>query len=365
MEKIYATKINPCPICGKEDWCCFIPSDQSVCLEDGLYICNRSQTKADIISPINGSIYLYRKDTINGDGIYIKEEVQQQKREDRKSSKNVSKPIIKRKEEAKGNIARANKELDYIYRKFLSMLTLKQQHKKILLEEGWSEELITRSLFCSIPEYKPYYVKELLKSEELKGVPGFYYSKEHWSFVGKSGILMPLYDIKNQIFRLRIRDDNPELDDKGKEKNKYKNFASHGIGGCQAGLQIGIIQKEGNRKEEFYITEGEKKALVGNYCLNRRVVNLTGVNCFRFLLEANGSEEAMLSYLIKTGAKIPIVAFDADKRDNPAVWKAHNKLIQLLKGYFQIVGVANWNSGFGKGLDDILLTGILPNIIYV
>lgn len=62
---------------------------------------------------------------------------------------------------------------------------------------------------------------------------------------------------------------------------------------------------------------------------------------------------------------MPIVAFDADKRVNPAVWKAHNYLIELLKEYFPVVGVANWNAGFGKGLDDILLTGILPNIEYV
>lgn len=365
MKKIYATKKNPCPICGKEDWCCFIPSDQSTCLEDGLYICNRTLTKADIISPINGSIYLYKKDSINGDEIYVKKEVQQQKKEDRKSSKKITKPIIKRKEEPKSNLPRSNEELNRVYRKFLSMLSLKKKHKKMLLEEGWNEALIAKSFFCSIPEYKSYYVKKLLESEDLKGVPGFYFSKEHWSFVGKSGILMPLYDSKNQIFRLRIRDDNPELDDKGKEKNKYKNFASHGTGGCQAGLQIGIVQKEADKKEEFYITEGEKKALIGNYYLNQRVVNLTGVNCSRFLLEPNGTEEPILSYLIRTGAKVPIVAFDADKRVNPAVWKAHNYLIEVLKEYFPVVGVANWNAGFGKGLDDILLTGILPNIEYV
>jgi len=79
---------------------------------------------------------------------------------------------------------------------------------------GASREKITKSL--------------LQEFGSLRGVPGFYendYGK--WTFAGACGILIPLFDHENNLYRLRIRLDHPEIDENGKEKNKYNNFSSY------------------------------------------------------------------------------------------------------------------------------------------
>lgn len=361
MEAVYAKKNHPCPICGKQDWCCFLPSRKLELAGDGLYICRRSQTKSDIVSPVNGSVYQYIKDTINGDGIYVLEEVA--------INRTPTVPIIRRNKKAIDKEPLDNKKLDAVYRRFLGLLYLDEGHYKYFLNQGWDASMIKESLYRSKPGNRSkQFIMDKLRQDfsTLDGVPGFYKAGDDWTFDSReSGILMPLMDTKGQIFRLRQRLDYPEVDEKGKEKNKYKNFASWGESGCSAGMQIGIIENPGDEKETFYITEGEKKAFVGNHYMHTRIVNLTGVNCFRYLLEPNGTEEPILDYLIRTGGKIPIVAFDSDIINNPKVKQAQEALIRLLKNQFDKVGIAAWNSGFGKGLDDILLAGIIPNINYV
>lgn len=85
--------------------------------------------------------------------------------------------------------------------------------------------------------------------------------------------------------------DYPELDENGKEKNKYKNFSSYYkvqlndgsfknalLDGCRAGSHIGFFSNL--QKDNYtvcYITEGEKKSMFTNYVLHNPVISLPRV----------------------------------------------------------------------------------------
>lgn len=386
MGGIYATKQKPCPICGRIDWCTFLPGKSAITQEDGLYICRKCQSTWDVISPVDGMIYHFVGITSNGDGMYVNLEVQDLKNAEWKQNKMNNKPsipaipVMKAKHEIPPILPLENKSLGGIYKSFLMKLQLNSFHKKYLKEEGWEDALIKKSMFRSIPsgKDKERIAYELIKEfGSLKGVPGFYLSKNRYTFAGSAGILMPLYDVESQIFRLRIRKDKPEIDNNGKEKNKYGNFSScimeekDGViqnvylEGCQAGPQIGVYKQVVKSKELFFITEGEKKSIVANEILKALIVNLTGVSYCDFITRPNGTEVSILSYLIQNEYQVPVIAFDADKRWNKKVLQCEENLVMLLKQHFPKVAIADWNPGFGKGLDDILLTGIRPNIRFV
>ncbi|MCM1561698.1 MAG: DUF3854 domain-containing protein [Butyrivibrio sp.] len=210
----------------------------------------------------------------------------------------------------------------------------------------------------------------------LKGVPGFYESADGtWTFSGASGILLPLFDCDKNLYRLRLRLDHPEVDENGKEKNKYNNFSSyHEVmtpgntikngykNGCRSGSHMGLY--ESPCKDDYtvcYITEGEKKALFANHVLHNPVVSIPGVNSFAKVLETFGTDHNVLDYLKAKGCRILVIAYDSDKYVNEAVLMYEQRLAKLLTTHDFQIALAYWNPGFGKGLDDILSLDVRPN----
>ena len=112
-----------------------------------------------------------------------------------------------------------------------------------------------------------------------------------------------------------------------------------------------------------YITEGEKKAIVANYFFNCIVISLPGVNSYMKLEQTTSSGQSWLDFLKHIGCKNIIVAYDADKNTNESVALYERKLVELLKGHEFLTYIANWNFGFGKGLDDILVLGLRPMLV--
>ena len=86
-------------------------------------------------------------------------------------------------------------------------------------------------------------------------------------------MLIPIYDTDGMLYRIRLRLDHPGKDEKGKEKDKYKNFSSfypskdsnnilsnEYLNGCRAGSHIGFyFHPSTDDPGVCYITEGEKK----------------------------------------------------------------------------------------------------------
>lgn len=65
------------------------------------------------------------------------------------------------------------------------------------------------------------------------------------------------------------------------------------------------------------------------------------------------------------GCKSAVVAYDADKNVNEHVHRHEKKLVALLKNHSFHTYIGSWNPGFGKGLDDILVLGVKPQVFPV
>lgn len=408
MERaVSVSRHDRCPICGKSDWCRFLPANSSI-PGARMVNCKRDTICQDQVSSVDNRTYVFVKKCNDQSSLYIAEEIQKKEKEiwlkengygvrrrrERTATKDERQPVVQPKSEpveVEGACKPLpDQKLDAIYRKFLSLLKLSPVHRNYLLKEKWAVQLIEQSLARSLPSAKEHssttggrYFKsrkeitEMLVREfkDLKGVPGFYEIDGEWTFAGKQGLIFPLYNRKGQIYRLRIRVDYPEIDEKGKAKNKYHNFSSYReekrkdgtlynyyLNGTQANSQIGFYNQFTKDSYVVYITEGEKKSLVANYVLGQPVICVPGVNSFGKLFEPDESGISIIDYVIERGAKVFVIAYDADKAINAKVLQCESALVERLREKGVQIALADWNMGFGKGLDDILGIGIRPNL---
>lgn len=403
MERaVSVSRHDRCPVCGKSDWCRFLPAKAP---GSRLVNCKRDTQYKDLVSSVDGRTYVFIKVCNDRSSLYIDEESQKREREIWREEHGYKGKGPNRRQALVRNIVRdeekiaieglsdplPDERLDKIYRMFLSLLELNPMHKEYLLREKWPEKLIKMSLARSLPSAKEYRNKasfvdrkalsrkeiaeELVKEfGTLEGVPGFFVKDGQWTCAGKQGLLFPLYNRKGEIFRLRIRVDYPDRDENGKIKNKYHNFSSfreerkedgtlynYYSRGTQAKSHVGFYNQFTKDTYAVYITEGEKKSLVANYVLGQPVLCVPGVNSFGKLFEPDASGVSMIDHAINLGAKVFIVAYDSDKSVNAKVLECETALVERLKEKKVQIGLAYWNIGFGKGLDDILGTGIRPN----
>jgi len=386
------TKQYPCPICGKTDWCSFLQPDTAAYPGQLLCVCRRIQA-SEITSSINGKTYYSVKELSDGSILYT--DVKKDAEKDSHAKGYVYTPLKPSvKPEDISNPPLPNEELDKVYRDFMAQLSLSEKHLKKLLDDGWTKKLVKDSQIRSLSFVKKFDKDKGIYSDQymrrricnaltkkygtLAGVPGFYQLDDgHWSFVGKSGMLIPVFDRNRKIYRLRLRLDKPEVNEKGKEMNKYKNFSSYKEendengntyniynNGCRSGSNISIYYSPTlDDTYLFYVTEGEKKAIVANHLLKVIVICLPGTGTYSKLTDKDSSGMSCLDYLKSLGCTAAAVAYDADKLVNEAVQRHEKNLVKLLKENGFTSYVTRWNAGFGKGLDDILLLGIRPELI--
>jgi len=221
------TKNNPCPICGKPDWCGFMPASNG----GYLLICQRDTEKANAIGR-DGNFYVVVG--VSQSGATIFEEANQRRQKELARKGRSHDYEFKQTPEPKTLAVfdqvevLPNKKLHQIYKTMMSFLTLEPSHQEYLKKEGWTDELIKKYGIVSFPEkdylrfkYRkdtnsknPYrkklarMVMDELGLDSLRGVPGAYRDKNGcWTFAGRSGIIFPLLDIHKNIYRLRIRMD--------------------------------------------------------------------------------------------------------------------------------------------------------------
>lgn len=291
------SKNEPCPICGKPDWCSIQEVNSSV----QLHYCRRVLSGIDIISPVNNREYVFIKQTKDGSCLYKDREQYDTDRDEwllqnsgyhqnyqpkKRSKQSLPKQCETHVDSKTLSVpVKSNHELDLIYRSFLKHLYLNKMHIRYLTKEGWSRELIQRSMLRSLPidhsSHSNSYERERITLElihefgSVQGVPGFYQKPDKkWTFTGSSGILIPQYDHNHCLYRLRIRLDHPQVDDSGKEKNKYNNFSSYFeaktkdgilvnayINGCRSGSHIGLYDNPALMTTPSAISQKAKKRL--------------------------------------------------------------------------------------------------------
>ncbi|MBI9013819.1 MAG: DUF3854 domain-containing protein [Clostridiales bacterium] len=404
MKKV--TRHNPCPICGKPDWC--FTSTSTYTFEEGpdedfdFLGCRR--TTLDQVAGEDGNYYVFTKES-KKDGMSIYEEVHQRARrfkrmgidENIKVSSDYQVKTSKKRISVSDNNLAAVEKRDEVYRYFLELLQLEDEHRKGLYHEGWDLDQIEGSMFKSVPP-NGYTISQLIKKKksgaelteyemsslnrknltrkkiseklylkfgDLTGVPGFYlkhsnYNNEnYWTFTGGQGMIMPMFDIHGKIYGLRVRVDNTE-------KNKYKWFSSfyekldseneteqyfknvYANGSTQP-LQISYRFPD-VQTNFLVVTEGEKKQWIVVDNKGLACANIPGVSSFSTIIKD-------IDKLKEMGIKFIIIAYDADKSENTHVLTAELKLIKaLLEAGFEIY-IAGWDEKLGKGIDDVLLSG--------
>lgn len=389
------SRIQPCPICGKPDWCGTIVSEKG-----DFKLCQRSTDEyvagESQVLGADGMCYIFVRKSNAGANIF--EEAGQRLARQRlykgEHLGNLEMAKINRKVLTPVDIVDplSNRELDAIYRDLLSMLYLEERHSFKLREDGWTEELIKANHIVSFPEedYVRFQNRDKIHSRQLwrktlaeklvekygdlTGVPGAYINaKGIWTFTGKPGILFPLYDEHGYIYRLRVRLDNP-IPGKGKYRNFsswyedeeaatqgfLKNKFAHG---CQADNHLGFyINSARDDMYIAYITEGEKKGIIGEYLLKAPVISVPGVNSYSKLLVGDIGFRP-IDALARMGIKMFIIAFDADKHTNEKVMKSQWDTVNSLKKEGFAIGLAEWDASLGKGLDDLLVGGCKPRYV--
>lgn len=200
-------------------------------------------------------------------------------------------------------------------------------------------------------------------------------------FEGKEGVFSHSYDKNGQEITqfYPAGESTPRVVDvkwppKGKSQGKYKNLSSvfekregstikNGYGnGSRLGSQLSLYTQPSDKMDLVFITEGEKKAMVANVLLGRPCVSVPGVSCFMKLFEKGTDGESMMDSLIRRGAKMFVVCYDADKSANIYVLNAQDGLANTLKESSIKAAIGEWDANWGKGLDDVLIQGVMPTI---
>jgi len=292
------TKNNPCPICGKPDWCSY---------NNIVAVCMRIQSQ---------------KTSENGGWVHRLNSQIQIKEPEKPKSNTPRKPDI---------------ELDKIYRRLLDMLPLNKSHFKHLKNRGMSNAEIGRGLYKSLPEDREIIVSQF-SPNDLAGIPGFGITKKgQWVLSGNPGLLIPVIQ-NNLIVSLLIR---PDKQEPGK---KYKIMSSSWLEqGCKPGMRVHVaIPSEIHAPNTVWIVEGPLKGNIVAERVGAVTYAVPGVNSWR---ELRG--------MAATLPEIVVVAYDSDYENFHVRYHAR-KLSNFLIKNSKEVYAALWDKKF-KGPDDALV----------
>jgi hypothetical protein len=240
------------------------------------------------------------------------------------------------------NSLRPGKEIDRVYRTFLSMLTLSKAHREKLRERGLSDENIEQMLFKTTPTFRrPQFAQALISQGlSLEGIPGFFKLEqvnegtgeftEEWSvYCPDSGYFVPIKNESGLIISMQIRLNKPTT-----ERDKYRFFSSN-RDSLESGTKAdGATHVEMCSEEPrfLYIVEGAIKAYVARALYNLMyrkddiiILAIPGVSNLREI-------PYHLDWVLGNYNVDRVVEwFDLDKFTNPNVAKARDNLERVVK----------------------------------
>ncbi len=245
---------------------------------------------------------------------------------------------------------------DRVYRVLLSQLGLDTDHHTQLRQRGLSEEAIVANSYRTWPakgrSALAKTLREYYDEATLRTIPGAYVKTENggswWSLAGAPGLLIPIRNVMGQIVALKVRSDKPNGD-----SPRYSTVSSKTHKGPGPGANIHVPCHDTDSDTSIVrITEGELKADVTQWLTGIFTVSVPGVSNWRLIIPV----------LQALKARTVFVAFDADSRTNPHVAAALERTRTELTERGWDVRIETWPAAWGKGIDDILVAGYVPNI---
>jgi|APThiThiocy_cv2_1041547.scaffolds.fasta_scaffold00492_20 hypothetical protein len=238
---------------------------------------------------------------------------------------------------------------DRINRALLALCPLTETHRFYLVQAGvdplgcgsldYSQAAtIARQLAEQFGEATARRHPILLKVERENG-------RNYWTIAGAAtGILFPATNVEGQILGIQIRKDQP----RGSE-DRYRWLSHAGLGGTP--LTVFQTATGAANSHMVIITEGYKKAANAARAWACHAISLAGVAAYK--------EADLLHTLESLNAGVIALAFDQDKRHNPQVKTAEQRILKLLAAALpeSKLFYLNWAETSGKGLDDALAVG--------
>ena len=309
-----ATRSNPCPICGKPDWC-------SISTDGAWAVCRRVDTGDGLhrVDKSGGDYWLYRidggGDTDNGTQKDVAADYSE-----------ISQPVL----------APADPDtLDKVYRALLQELSLSAVHRENLRKRGLSdEEIDLRGYKTLVGPGRAKLAKTMVGkfgNDVCKKIPGLFIKqgerKPYWTLAGSAGIVIPLRDVRGRIVALKVRADKP-----GKKGPKYSYITSSGrMGAVQDGPSpmptVHLPVHRSSSHQKIRLTEGELKADIATVLSGHLTISIPGVSIWR----------PAVPVLKKLTPEKVLLAFDADARKNYNVARAlQNTAIALQTEGFDV-----------------------------
>ncbi|MBM7617866.1 hypothetical protein JOC36_001459 [Weissella uvarum] len=353
---------QPCPICGHDDWCVYCPETNTVRCERVINDYGRPYHK------LEGEV-----------------------------TTNLPEP--KKTYDVK---TASDKQLDVVYRIVLQELGLAERTKQDLLRRGLTEEAIAAKQYASvIPDTALIQWDDVFEragydkdSNIWRGVPGFSKVKMNgewrvkfcWSAIKGmiekhdgpfEALLVPYRNERQEIIGLQIRD----LDHPKEDGSKYRWVSTAGqVAGSTVANRLNVNVsvyspmindiKGGKHlvSDSAWLTEGGLKGdIITEKVLERYFQGddtLLKNGFVSLAIAGTGSYKLFLEMLKRMQVKSVIVAFDVDI-EKEQVRNSLNALVKLLKEEGYTVKKATWNIENGKGLDDLLNNGYLPEIVEI
>ena len=191
--------------------------------------------------------------------------------------------------------------------------------------------------------------------EDFIGIPGFYLENGKIASKDIEGIAIPMHNAEGNITSLQVRRD--KITDK-KHGARYIFFSSSKLEqGCSSGAQVDIVNPD--YSGSYFITEGHFKALELQKHFGVSAISVQGVNNVEPL------KTEIPALLEKHLIRRFIIAYDADMVHNKNVKKAAMNLKDLLESFNIPTGFMIWDEQYGKGADDVILSGNTEHFKFV
>lgn len=248
---------------------------------------------------------------------------------------------------------------DRIYAELLALLPLSDDDAAYLAACGISID--QRSSFGSLAGRRRQAIEHLLGVHGrglLLTIPGFIPRADgSLGLAAPDGLLVGIRDTDGNLIALTCR---VQQQDGGKH---YVWLSSAGTGGPSSGAPAHVVMPADLTTQlgTVLITEGAKKAHVASHLLQMPAIGMAGHSALRTGLEA------LDAVVARYGCVCVLIAFDEDS--DPAtrdlVEVSRKKLIAACHTRGVAVRVASWNPAKGKGIDDVLVGGGLPDVTVV
>jgi hypothetical protein len=315
---------NPCPICGKPDWCL-------ISVDGAVAACMRIDVGAfkRKVSRSGQTFHLHR---LNGQPA-----------------------TVDARPKSTGQVLQiADVEVRHrVYSALLTALSLTAAHRESLTRRGLADAEMDRRGYVSLPVRGRARIAQELRERFdnlLLTVPGFYVKQSnarcYLTLAGAAGLLIPIRDINGRIIALKVRRDCAS------NGPRYSYLSSSRHGGPGPGSPVHVPLGVAAPCPRVRLTEGELKSDVATSLSNLPTISVAGVTNWLPCLDV----------LRALGAKTIVMAFDADAPEKAQVAQALSSCAQALASGGFAVELERWRPEH-KGIDDLLTAGGTPELL--